>query len=50
MPDREDRFEALLDVLDASAIAEPTVLDLGCGTGTVTCRLLDRFPAAPQSL
>jgi trans-aconitate methyltransferase len=22
------------------------VLDLGCGTGTVTCRLLDRFPAA----
>jgi SAM-dependent methyltransferase len=44
IPDRELRIGALLDVLEGCAVAEPTVLDLGCGTGTITCRLLDRFP------
>lgn len=44
MPDRELRIDALLDVVDAVAGSAPTVLDLACGTGTVTCRLLDRFP------
>ena len=44
IPDRELRIGALLDVLVARA-EEPIVLDLGCGTGTITCRLLDRFPA-----
>jgi SAM-dependent methyltransferase len=46
VPDRELRIRALLDVLDAIAGRTPTVLDLACGTGTVTCRLLDRCPAA----
>jgi SAM-dependent methyltransferase len=46
VPDRELRIRALLDVVDAIAIGTPTVLDLACGTGTVTGRLLDRFPAA----
>jgi SAM-dependent methyltransferase len=46
VPDRELRIRALLDVVDTVADRSPTVLDLGCGTGTVTCRLLDRFPAA----
>ncbi len=46
MPDRELRIRALLDVVDAIASSTPRVLDLACGTGTITCRLLDRFPAA----
>jgi trans-aconitate methyltransferase len=46
MPDRELRIRALLDVVDAIASSTPNVLDLACGTGTITCRLLDRFPAA----
>jgi trans-aconitate methyltransferase len=46
VPDRELRIRALLDVFDAIAGRTPTVLDLACGTGTVTCRLLDRFPGA----
>ena len=46
VPDRELRIRALLDVVDALTGPAPTVVDLACGTGTVTCRLLDRFPAA----
>ncbi len=46
VPDRELRIRALLDVVDAITGPASTVLDLACGTGTVTCRLLDRFPAA----
>jgi trans-aconitate methyltransferase len=46
VPDRELRIRALLDVAEAIAGRSPTVLDLGCGTGAVTCRLLDRFPGA----
>jgi SAM-dependent methyltransferase len=44
--DRELRIRALLDVLDAIAGRTPNVLDLACGTGTITRRLVDRFPAA----
>ena len=46
IPDRELRIGALLDVLEGSGVGELTVLDLGCGTGTITSRLLDRFPTA----
>jgi SAM-dependent methyltransferase len=46
VPDRELRISTLLDVVDAIAGSAPTVLDLACGTGTVTCRLLDRLPWA----
>ncbi len=46
MPDREFRISALLDVVDVLACPTPRVLDLACGTGTITCRLLDRFPTA----
>ena len=46
VPDRELRIHALLDVVDSIAGTTPTVLDLASGTGTITCRLLDRFPAA----
>jgi SAM-dependent methyltransferase len=46
VPDRELRIGALLDVLDAIAGQTPRVLDLACGTGTITRRLLERLPAA----
>jgi trans-aconitate methyltransferase len=46
MPDRETRFEALLDVVEAVGGAEPLVLDLACGTGSITRRLLERLPGA----
>jgi SAM-dependent methyltransferase len=46
VPDRELRILALIDVADAIAGSTPSVLDLACGPGTVTRRLLDRSPAA----
>jgi len=46
VPDRERQIRVLLDVVEAMAGATPTVIDLGCGTGTITCRLLDRLPRA----
>jgi SAM-dependent methyltransferase len=46
MPDREERLAALLDVVEAVAGPQPLVLDLACGTGTITRRLLERFPRA----
>lgn len=46
MPDRELRIGVLLDVIEGIAGTAPTVVDLACGTGTVTRRLLDRLPCA----
>jgi SAM-dependent methyltransferase len=46
MPDREQRLTALLDVVEAVAGPEPLVLDVACGTGSITRRLLDRLPGA----
>jgi SAM-dependent methyltransferase len=46
LPDREVRLAALLDVVEAVAGPHPLVLDLACGTGTISRRLLDRFPEA----
>jgi trans-aconitate methyltransferase len=47
MPDREHRFAAMLDAVDAvTGGAPPRVLDLAGGTGTITLRTLDRFPGA----
>jgi SAM-dependent methyltransferase len=47
LADREERFTVIGDVL-ASAIARPDlmILDLGAGPGSLSARLLDRFPAA----
>jgi SAM-dependent methyltransferase len=44
VPDRERQISALLDVVEAMAGTAPTVLDLACGPGTITCRLFDRLP------
>ncbi|MFJ4769070.1 class I SAM-dependent methyltransferase [Streptomyces uncialis] len=46
MPDREERFRVMLDMVEAFAGPAPRVLDLACGTGSITDRLLTRFPNA----
>ncbi|MGW4775418.1 class I SAM-dependent methyltransferase [Streptomyces filamentosus] len=46
MPDREERFRVMLDMVGALVGPEPRVLDLACGTGSITDRLLKRFPDA----
>jgi trans-aconitate methyltransferase len=46
VPDRERQISALLDVVEAMAGTAPTVVDLACGPGTITCRLFDRLPRA----
>jgi SAM-dependent methyltransferase len=46
IPDREAKLNALIDVVEATAGGTCTVLDLACGTGSVTLRLLRRLPAA----
>ncbi|WP_375487350.1 class I SAM-dependent methyltransferase [uncultured Jatrophihabitans sp.] len=45
--DREERFAVIADVVAASADGvEPVVVDLGCGPGSLSVRLLDRLPGA----
>lgn len=46
VPEREERFQVMLDVLEALLPEEFVALDLGCGPGAISQRLLDRFPAA----
>jgi SAM-dependent methyltransferase len=46
MPDREARFEAMLDVLEAVGGSAPRILDLAGGTGSITRRVLARWPDA----
>lgn len=47
LPDREERFTALIDAVEAgTGRPDPLVLDLGCGPGSLSARLLDRLPQA----
>jgi len=46
LPDREERFSTMLDVVDATRGSAPYVLDLACGLGSITDRVLERFPRA----
>jgi SAM-dependent methyltransferase len=46
VPDRDLRIGALLDVVDTIVPPAATVVDLACGTGTITRQLLDRYPTA----
>jgi len=47
LPDREERFVALIDAVEAGAgRADPLVLDLGCGPGSLAVRLKERLPLA----
>ncbi|MET9671315.1 class I SAM-dependent methyltransferase [Streptomyces sp. NPDC006475] len=49
MPDREERFRIMLDMVEATVGPEPRVLDLACGTGSITDRVLKRFPKATST-
>ncbi|MGW0872378.1 class I SAM-dependent methyltransferase [Streptomyces sp. NPDC002740] len=49
MPDREERFRIMLDMVEGLVGPAPRVLDLACGTGTVTARLLARLPGATST-
>ncbi|MGR3934716.1 class I SAM-dependent methyltransferase [Streptomyces sp. BRA346] len=46
LPDREERFRAMLDAVEALVGPEPRILDLACGTGSISDRALRRFPGA----
>ncbi|HZE37733.1 MAG TPA: class I SAM-dependent methyltransferase [Stackebrandtia sp.] len=47
LPEREDRFTAIADAVEAGAgRPDPLVIDLGCGPGSLSTRLLDRLPKA----
>ncbi len=45
-PDRECRFSTMFDVAEASVGRRFTALDLGSGPGSLSVRLLRRFPSA----
>jgi Methyltransferase domain len=44
--DRERLISTLLDVVEAMAGTAPTLVDLACGPGSITSRLLDQLPRA----
>ena len=46
MPDREERFTAMIDAVEALCGPAPHVVDLGCGPGSLARRILDRLPEA----
>jgi SAM-dependent methyltransferase len=46
LPEREARFSAMLDVLDVMLPEQFVALDLACGPGAISQRLLTRFPEA----
>ncbi|MEV5836942.1 class I SAM-dependent methyltransferase [Nocardia sp. NPDC052112] len=46
LPDREERFRVMLEVVEATGGKSPWVLDLACGTGSITTRLFARLPEA----
>ncbi|RIV41258.1 class I SAM-dependent methyltransferase [Micromonospora radicis] len=51
LPDREQRFAAMLDAVDAIRdTTPPRLLDLAGGTGTISLRALRRFPDAELTL
>jgi SAM-dependent methyltransferase len=48
LPDREERFRVVADVVAWAnqGVAQPRVVDLGCGPGSLTTRLAALLPAA----
>lgn len=46
VPAREQLFTTMLDATEAIVGQAPVALDLACGPGTISARLLERFPNA----
>jgi len=46
LPDREERFEVLVDLVEAVAGPRPRVVDLACGPASLATRMLARLPDA----
>lgn len=46
LPEREERFEVLVDLLEAASGPRPRVLDLACGPASLALRVLARLPEA----
>jgi SAM-dependent methyltransferase len=46
LPEREERFEVLVDLLEAAAGPAARVLDLACGPASLAMRVLARLPEA----
>src|SRR5205085_2702561 len=47
LPDREDRFTALIDAVEeGTGRPDPLILDIGCGPASLGIRLLARLPRA----
>jgi len=46
LPRREERFDAMLDVVADLLGPDPVAVDLACGPGSLAARLLDRLPGA----
>ncbi|MFG1792537.1 class I SAM-dependent methyltransferase [Nocardia sp. NPDC049149] len=46
MPDREERFRVMIELVEAVGGHAPGVLDLACGTATISHRLFARLPEA----
>ena len=48
VPDREERFAVLADLVEHAVreVAEPVVVDLGCGPGSLAARIAERVPRA----
>ncbi|MDQ2788518.1 MAG: class I SAM-dependent methyltransferase [Actinomycetota bacterium] len=46
LPDREERFEVLVDLVEAVAGPCPRVVDLACGPASFAARILTRLPEA----
>jgi SAM-dependent methyltransferase len=46
LPEREQRFNAMLDVLEELLPERFVAIDLACGPGSISQRLLNRFPQA----
>jgi len=46
LPDREERFDAIIGAVSAFCGPNPRVLDLGCGPGSLSARVLRRLSGA----
>lgn len=49
IPHREQRFEVMVEIVAALGRSRPRLIDLACGPGSLTRRLLTRLPAATST-